>query len=135
MDSNLRAPFFLAQTLAPALAARQGAIVNIVDIHAERPKPGFAVYSIAKAGLAMVTKALAVELGPAVRVNGVAPGAVMWPDFDADRRGPRRSLEKTALRRKGDAAAVADAMYFLIAKADYVTGYMIPVDGGRLLYI
>ena len=135
LSSNLRAPFFLALALSPALTARQGTIVNIVDVYAERPKPGFAVYSIAKAGLAMVTKALAVELGPAVRVNGVAPGAVMWPEHDADRPGPHRSLPKTALRRKGDAAAVADAVYFLIAKADYVTGHIIPVDGGRLLYI
>ena len=135
LGSNLRAPFFLAQALAPTLTARRGAIVNIVDVYAQRPKPGFAVYSIAKAGLAMVTKALAVELAPAVRVNGVAPGAIMWPEHDADGCGPHGSLEKTALRRQGDAAAVADAVYFLIAEADYVTGHIIPVDGGRLLYI
>lgn len=136
LGSNLRAPFFLAQALAPALAARQGVIINIVDVFAARPKPGFAVYSIAKAGLAMMTQALAVELGPRqVRVNGVAPGAVMWPEQADDGDQQQRSLDKTALRRMGDASAVADAVYFLIAEADYVTGHVLPVDGGRLLHI
>ena len=135
MGSNLRAPLFICQQAAPALAKSRGAIVNIVDIHAERPLKGYPLYSIAKAGLAMLTRALALELAPEVRVNGVAPGAIAWPDdgqFDPDER--TRILATTPLARIGSAADIAQAVHFL-ACASYVTGQIIAVDGGRSIFI
>ena len=135
VGSNLRAPLFICQEAAPELAKREGAIVNIVDIHAERPLKGYALYSIAKAGLAAMTRALALELAPAVRVNGVAPGAIAWPEdgqFDAAER--ERVLATTPLARIGTPEDIAQAVHFL-ATAPYVTGQIVAVDGGRSIFI
>jgi pteridine reductase len=135
MGSNLRAPLFIAQEAAPKLAARRGAIVNIVDIHAERPLKGYPVYSVAKAGLAALTRALAVELAPDVRVNGVAPGAIAWPeDGQLDAAERERILATTPLARIGAPEDIAQAVHFL-ACAPYVTGQVVAVDGGRSLFL
>jgi pteridine reductase len=135
VGSNLRAPLFIAQAAAPELAKREGAIVNIVDIHAERPLRGYPVYSVAKAGLAALTRSLALELAPRVRVNGVSPGAIAWPDdgqFDPAERS--RILATTPLARTGAPEDVAQAVHFL-ATAPYVTGQILAVDGGRSIFI
>ena len=135
VGSNLRAPLFICQQAAPDLAQHEGCIVNIVDIHAERPLKGYPVYSIAKAGLAAMTRALAVELGPRVRVNGVAPGAIAWPEdgqFDPVER--ERIIATTPLARVGGPDDIAQAVHFL-AIAPYVTGQIIAVDGGRSIFI
>ena len=135
VGSNLRAPLFICQEAAPELARREGAIVNIVDIHADRPLKGYPLYSIAKAGLAALTKSLAVELAPRVRVNGVAPGAIAWPEdnqFDPAERS--RILATTPLARMGSPQDIAQAVHFL-AVAPYVTGQILAVDGGRSVYI
>jgi len=135
VGSNLRAPLFICQEAAPELAKHEGSIVNIIDIHAERPLRGYPLYSVAKAGLAGLTRSLAVELAPRVRVNGVAPGAIAWPDdgqFDEAERG--RIIATTPLARIGSPEDVAQAVHFL-ACAPYVTGEIIAVDGGRSLYL
>ncbi len=135
IGSNLRAPLFICQEAAPELAKQQGAIINIVDIHADRPLRGYPLYSIAKAGLAALTRALAVELAPRVRVNGVAPGAIAWPEdgqFDPAER--ERILATTPLARIGSPEDIAQAVHFL-AVAPYVTGQVLAVDGGRSLYL
>ena len=135
IGSNLRAPLFIAQQAARELAKNEGCIVNIVDIHAERPLKGYALYSIAKAGLAAMTRALAVELAPRVRVNGVAPGAIAWPDdgqFPDQERA--RIIATTPLARTGSPDDVARAVLFL-ASAPYVTGQIVAVDGGRSIFI
>ena len=135
MGSNLRAPLFIAQEAAAELAKREGAIVNIVDIHAERPLKGYAVYSIAKAGLAALTRSLALELAPKVRVNGVAPGAIAWPEdgqFEPAER--ERVIATTPLGRTGTAEDIAQAVHFL-ACAPYVTGQILAVDGGRSIFL
>jgi pteridine reductase len=135
IGSNLRAPLFIAQEAAPHLARHQGSIVNIVDIHAGRPLKGYPVYSIAKAGLAALTRSLALELAPQVRVNGVAPGAIAWPEdgqFSADDRA--RVLATTPLARIGEPDDIAQAVHFL-ACAPYVTGQVIAVDGGRSVFL
>jgi pteridine reductase len=134
LGSNLKAPFFLAKLLAETLSNNNGCIVNIVDIHAERGLPGYSVYCIAKAGLAAMTRILAKELGPAVRVNGVAPGAILWPDNDLSEQDKREILQRVALRRNGAPLDIAKAVLFLINDADYVTGQIIAVDGGRTLF-
>jgi pteridine reductase len=131
MDSNLRGPFFLSQAAAPLLRATEGCIVNLVDIHAERPKRGYPVYSMAKAGNAMMVKALARELGPKVRVNGVAPGAILWPDEAMSEERKSEILQRTVLRRAGDEQDIARTVLFLVRDAGYVTGQIIAVDGGR----
>jgi pteridine reductase len=135
IGSNLRAPLFICQEAAPELAKNAGAIVNIVDIHAERPLKGYPVYSVAKAGLAALTRSLALELAPRVRVNGVAPGAIAWPDdgqFSPSER--ERIVATTPLGRVGSPDDVAQAVHFL-ACAPYVTGQIIAVDGGRSLFL
>jgi pteridine reductase len=135
IGSNLRAPLFISQEAAPELAKHQGSIVNIVDIHAERPLKGYALYSIAKSGLAAMTRALALELAPRVRVNGVAPGAIAWPEdnqFDSAERS--RIIATTPLARMGSPQDIAQAVHFLAA-APYITGQIIAVDGGRSVYI
>jgi pteridine reductase len=135
VGSNLRAPLFICQEAAPELAKREGAIVNIVDIHADRPLKGYPVYSIAKAGLAALTRSLALELAPKVRVNGVAPGAIAWPDdgqFEAAER--ERIVATTPLARIGSPEDIAQAVHFL-ACAPYVTGQVIAVDGGRSIFL
>jgi pteridine reductase len=135
IGSNLRAPLFISQQAAPELAKNEGSIVNIVDIHAERPLKGYTIYSVAKAGLAAATRSLAVELAPRVRVNGVAPGAIAWPEDgqfpDAERE---RIIATTPLARLGSPDDVARAVHFL-ACAPYVTGQILAVDGGRSIFI
>ena len=134
LGSNLKAPFFLAKLLAETLSKNNGCIVNIVDIHAERGLPGYSVYCIAKAGLAAMTRILAKELGPAVRVNGVAPGAIIWPDNDLSEQDKREILQRVVLQRNGEPLDIAKAVLFLIKDADYITGQIITVDGGRTLF-
>jgi len=131
MGSNLKAPLFLAQAAAPSLRAQRGLIINIVDIHALRPLKRHPVYSIAKAGLAMLTRSLARELGPDIRVNGIAPGPVLWPEEGMDESLKREIIAKTALKRQGTPRDVARAVLFLAKDAPYVTGQIIAVDGGR----
>ena len=137
MGSNLRAPLFLAQAAAPRLRESKGAIVNVVDIHAERPLKDFVVYSIAKAGLAGLTRSLALELGPEVRVNGVSPGAILWPDgeahFNASEKG--RITAQTPLGRIGSPEDVAGAVKYLLFDAPFVTGQILAVDGGRGIHL
>jgi len=135
IGSNLRAPLFLAQEAAPHLAKQAGCIVNIVDIHAERPLKGYAVYSVAKAGLAGLTRSLALELAPSVRVNAVAPGAIAWPEdgqFEPAER--ERIVATTPLARVGEPEAIARAVHFL-ATAPFVTGQVLAVDGGRSVFL
>lgn len=135
IGSNLRAPLFLAQAAAPALSLAGGAIVNLADIHAERPLKDYVVYSVAKAGLAALTRSLALELAPAVRVNAVAPGAIAWPEdgqFAAEERS--RIVATTPLKRTGSAEEVAQAVHFL-ATATFVTGQVLAVDGGRSVFL
>jgi pteridine reductase len=132
IGSNLRAPLFLTQVAAPYLKASGGAVVNITDIHAERPLAGYPLYSIAKAGLLGLTRAFAVELAPDVRVNAVAPGPVLWPDdelFDATAR--EAIVAATLLKRTGRPSDIASAVRFFLHDAPYVTGQVISVDGGR----
>jgi pteridine reductase len=133
IGSNLKAPLFLSQAAATYLAENNGCIVNIVDIHGIRPLKKFPVYSIAKAGLIMLTKSLAGELGPQVRVNAVAPGAIIWPENTFDELTKQRILSRTILKRQGEPDDVAKAVLFLIKDASYVSGHVINVDGGRLL--
>jgi pteridine reductase len=133
--SNTQAPFFLAQAAAPHLKNSQGSIVNIVDIYAERPLPGHPVYCMAKAALATMTLALAQELGPDVRVNAVAPGAVLWPDAGKDYADRKELIARTPLKRAGAAEDVATAVLFLLRDAKFTTGQIIKVDGGRTLSI
>ncbi|MDH5183781.1 MAG: pteridine reductase [Gammaproteobacteria bacterium] len=133
MGSNLKAPFFLAQAAAPLLKQTQGCIVNIVDIHAERPLKAHPVYSMAKAGLAMMTKSLAGELGPEIRVNGVAPGAILWPENEMDDVTKQRIISRTFLKRQGDAMDIARTIRFLVEDAPYISGQILAVDGGRSL--
>lgn len=133
--ANVRAPFFLCQAAAAALRKTSGAIVNIADIYAERPLPGHAVYSASKAALAMLTQALALELGPAVRVNAVAPGNVLWSTNPVKAETGSMVEQRTALARQGSPQDVADAVLFLLRDARYCSGVILPVDGGRLLHI
>jgi pteridine reductase len=133
LNSNLRGPYFLSQGLVPALRAANGVIINILDVHAQRPMQGHAAYCISKAGLAMMTLALARELGPDVRVNGVSPGAILWPESGADEATRNATLQRTALRRLGDPADIASAVAYLALDAPYVTGQILAVDGGRTL--
>jgi pteridine reductase len=136
IGTNLRAPLFLAQAATPALRKAEGAIVNITDIHAERPLKNYAVYSIAKAGLLGLTRSLARELAPEVRVNAVAPGPVLWPDDDSfDELSRQRIISHTPLRREGTPEDIAKSVHFLLADATYVTGQTINVDGGRHIAI
>jgi pteridine reductase len=134
LGSNLKAPFFLIKLLAERLTNAGGCIVNIADIHAERGLPGYPVYSIAKAGLVVMTRILAKELAPAVRVNGVAPGAILWPDNEPSEKSKREILQRVALQRSGEPTDIAKAVLFLVRDADYITGQIITVDGGRTLF-
>jgi len=133
MGTNLRAPFFVSQATAPHLRATHGAIVNITDIYARRPLAGYPVYCAAKAGLGMLTAALALELGPAVRVNAVAPGTILWPEPPPDEITRKRIVAATALRRQGEPAEIARAVVYLLRDATYTTGQTLTVDGGRTL--
>ncbi len=129
--SNLRAPVFLTQAAAPHLRKAQGSVINIVDIHALRPLKHHLVYGMAKAGLVMATRALARELGPHVRVNGIAPGPVLWPENGISDELKQEIIGKTALKRAGSAQDIARTALFLIRDAPYITGQIIAVDGGR----
>ena len=132
IGTNLRAPLFLSQAAAPALKKSQGAIVNITDIHAERPLKNYVVYSVAKAGLVGLTRSLARELAPEVRVNAIAPGPILWPDDESfDELSRQRIISHTPLKREGTPEDIAKAVHFLLAEATYVTGETINVDGGR----
>ena len=129
--ANLRAPFFLAQAAAPHLRSTQGAIVNLADIHGERPLPGHAIYGMSKAALIHMTQALALELAPQVRVNAVAPGAILWPDTGKPEAAQSELLARTPLARIGRPQEIADAVRWLLRDATYTTGQLIRVDGGR----
>lgn len=131
IGTNLRAPLFLAQAAAPLLHERAGLIINVADIHGLRPLRRYPVYSIAKAGLIMLTRALARELGPHVRVNAVAPGPVMWPEDGLDEALQMKITQRTALKRPGSPEDVARVCLFFATGAPYVTGQILAVDGGR----
>ena len=133
LGTNLRAPLFLAQAAAAELRRRHGCIVNIVDIHAERPMHGHLLYSVAKAGLVALTKGLAQELAPQVRVNAVAPGVIIWPEGEewADQEQRRKIVAHTLLKREGDPDDIARTVKFLVGDSPYITGQVIAVDGGR----
>ena len=159
IGSNLKAPLFLTQAAAPYLRAARGAVVNMTDVHAERPLAGYPLYCAAKAGLLGLTRALAIELAPEVRVNAVAPGPILWPEaeetshadtpsapsfspspspssasgFDADERA--RIVAHTLLKRIGEAGDIARTVRFLLAEAPYITGQVINVDGGRTAHL
>ena len=134
MGSNLKAPFFLIQAAVPYLRQHKGSVINIIDIHAKKPMLDHSVYSIAKAGLAMLTKSLALELGPEIRVNGVSPGVNVWPEgqnqIDLDKQ--TKMIAKIPLKRAGIPQDIAEAVKFLLAN-DYITGQIISVDGGKSL--
>ena len=129
--SNARAPFFLSQAAAPELRRRRGCIVNMVDIHAERPSPGHPVYCMAKAANAMMVKALALDLAPEIRVNGIAPGAALWPQgymADSERQA---ILDRIPLGQPAGAEQMSEAVMFMVTGPDYITGQILAVDGGR----
>jgi len=131
MGTNLKAPLFLSQAAAPHLRQRQGSIVNIVDIHAQRPLRHHIVYGPAKAALAMLTRTLARDLAPAVRVNGVSPGAILWPEDGVSDSYQQSVLKQVPLGRAGAPEDIADCVLYLVRDAHYVTGQIIAVDGGR----
>ncbi len=135
MGSNLKAPLFLSQAATAKLKQNHGCIINIIDIHGYRPMKEHPVYCAAKAGLAMITQSLAKELGPEIRVNGVAPGAIIWPDTELNADVQASILERTTLKRQGCPEDIAKAVKFLVMDAEYITGQVIPVDGGRSLNI
>jgi pteridine reductase len=137
LGTNLRAPLFLAQAAAAELRYRHGCIVSIVDIHAERPMHGHLLYSVAKAGLVALTRGLAQEMAPEVRVNAVAPGVILWPESCAweDEAQRSRIVEHTLLKREGEPDDIAKTVTFLIKDAPYITGQVIAVDGGRSINI
>ncbi|MCG6933157.1 MAG: pteridine reductase [Gallionella sp.] len=133
LGTNLKAPLFLAQAAAAELRRHRGCIVNIADIHAERPMHGHLLYSTAKAGLVALTKALAQEMAPHVRVNAVAPGVIVWPETEVwmDEEERRKIIAHTLLKREGEPDDIARTVAFLIQDAPYITGQIISVDGGR----
>ena len=131
MGTNLKAPYFLAQVAAPHLKKTAGCIVNIADIYGERPLIGYLIYSVAKAGVIMLTKSLARELGPEIRVNAISPGVILWPESDLDEMSKQRIISRTPLKRSGDPEDVARAVLFLVRDAGYTTGQVLAVDGGR----
>lgn len=137
IGSNLRAPLFLSQAATPYLKKRLGCIVNIVDIHTERPLKNHIIYNAAKGGLLSLTKSLAVEMAPEVRVNGVSPGAILWPEDEAwsDEAARRQIIATTLLKRCGEPDDIARTVQFLIADAPYITGQIIAVDGGRSIHL
>jgi pteridine reductase len=131
LGSNLKAPLFLSQAAAPQLRTNGGAIINIVDIHSQRPLRDHAVYGPAKAGLAMLTRSLAKDLAPDVRVNGVSPGAILWPEDGMTESVQQSILQQVPLQRAGDPQDIAACVLYLLRDAVYVTGQVIAVDGGR----
>lgn len=135
MGSNVRAPFFLSQAAAPFLMETRGCIVNITDIHADKPLRDYTVYCMSKSGLVMMTKALAKELGPSIRVNAVAPGSIVWPEGENTLPDTikQKIIHETALQRSGSPQDIAKAVLFFVRDADYITGQILMVDGGRSL--
>ncbi|MEH6579611.1 MAG: pteridine reductase [Amphritea sp.] len=135
INSNLKAPYFLCSSLAQELRSNQGAIINLIDIHAQRALPGYPIYSIAKAGLQMLTLSLAKELAPQVRVNGVSPGPILWPEDAAalNEIEKEKIVDKTLLKRVGHPKDIAETVCFL-ANQHFITGQIIAVDGGKSLY-
>lgn len=133
VGTNLKAPLFLSQAAVPSLRMHGGAIINLIDIHARRPLRAHPVYCAAKAGLAMLTRSLARELGPDVRVNGIAPGSILWPEAGLDESVASQIVRETALRRQGTVEDIGDCAVYLARDAVYVTGEIITVDGGRSL--
>jgi pteridine reductase len=131
MGTNLKVPLFLAQAAAPALRKTHGLIINIVDIHALRPLRNYTVYCAAKAGLHMLTRALAKELGPQVRVNGISPGPVLWPENEADSSTREKIIQRTILQKMGTPEDIARTALFFAAHAPFITGQVLAVDGGR----
>ncbi len=134
LGCNLKAPFFLSQALSKTLANKNGCIINIIDIHSERGLKAYPVYSISKAGLAALTKVLAKELAPKVRVNGISPGVILWPESNSTEQDKVKTLQRVALSRSGEPEDVVKAIRFLVTDANYITGQIISVDGGRTLY-
>jgi len=128
---NLKAPFFLSQACAKALTSTRGAIINLTDIYAERPLPKHPVYSASKAGLLALTRSLAQELGPDVRVNAIAPGAILWPESGEAQENQEEIIRRTPLGRLGDPQDIASTVLFLLRDASFITGQVINVDGGR----
>lgn len=133
INVNLQAPLFLSQSCAQYLEKQHGCIINIVDIHSDRPLKGYTIYCIAKAGLGMLTKSLARELAPNIRVNGISPGAILWPEVEDYEPVHQEIIERTALKREGSPTDIANTVWFLASAADYITGQIIAVDGGRTL--
>lgn len=135
IGTNLKAPFFLSQAAASALIENEGCIVNIADIYGDRPLKNHTIYSAAKAGLIMMTKSLARELGPKVRVNAVAPGVILWPEGQLDDMAKHRIIASTPLKRSGNPDDVARTVLFLVRDAEFITGQIMAVDGGRWIVL
>ena len=137
MGSNLKGPFFLSQALALALGKNSGCIINLVDIYSKNPLPSHNIYCMAKAGVAMMTQSLALDLAPAIRVNGVSPGNILWPEHASDywEQEKQELTERVPLKREGEASDIAKTVVFLVADAPYITGQILAVDGGRSLAI
>jgi pteridine reductase len=135
VGTNLRAPYFLSQAAAPHLRKHNGCIVNVADIYGERPLPNFPLYSISKAGLIMLTKSLARELAPDVRVNAIAPGAILWPEHEMDEMAQQRIISRTPLKRTGDPSDIARALLYFVCDGAFVTGQVLNVDGGRSVVV
>ncbi len=137
VGSNLKAPLFLSQAAAVHLKKQQGCIINIVDIHTERPLRNYVIYNAAKGGLMSLTKSLAVELAPEIRVNGISPGPILWPENGewADESARQQIISRTLLKRTGEPDDIAKTACFLIADAPYITGQIIAVDGGRSIHL
>ncbi len=135
VGTNLKAPYFLSQAAAPALRKTGGCILNISDIYADRPLGKYPVYSIAKAGLVMLTKSLARELAPEVRVNAIAPGAILWPETGMDEMSKQRVISRTPLKRSGEPEDIARTALYLVRDAEFVTGQVLGVDGGRAVVV
>ncbi len=133
IGSNLKAPLFLSQAAAPYLKKQRGSIVNIVDIHVEHPLKRYIIYNTAKGGLAALTRSLAVDLAPEIRVNGISPGPILWPEAGEwqDESARNHIIARTLLKRMGEPDDIARTAYFLIEDAPYITGQIIAVDGGR----
>ena len=137
VGSNLKAPLFLSQAAAPYLQKQQGCVVNIIDFHAERPLKNYVIYNLAKGGLLSLTKSLALEMAPVVRVNGVSPGTILWPEDGewSDEAARQKIIDSTLLKRTGEPQDIAKTVLFLIADAPYITGQIIAVDGGRSVHL
>ena len=133
IDINLMAPLFLSTIASSRLEKNNGCIINLTDIHAERPLKNYSLYSISKAGLIMQTKALAKELGPKIRVNAISPGAILWPD-DINDKLKQTILDRTILKQQGKVIDIVNAAYFLIENSDYMTGQILTIDGGRTIF-